>query len=86
MHTADLLDEALAIAIDLGYQLRQEWLGGEGGGACEVHGQRLLFIDLAQSPAELLETVATALENDPQLAQVSMSEPLRRLLVRRKSA
>ena len=56
MHTVELLEQACAIAEQLGYQTRQEWLGGTGGGTCEFGGRKWIFIDLALSVFELHQT------------------------------
>ncbi|MBI1901067.1 MAG: hypothetical protein HYS13_08150 [Planctomycetia bacterium] len=61
MHTVDLLDESLRMARNLGYEVRFEWLGGTAGGACEIHGRRWIFLDLALTPAEHLQLVREAL-------------------------
>ena len=86
MHTVDLLEQALELATSLGYQVRQDWLGGSGGGACQLKGQKWLFIDLASSPLEQLDQVAEALRNDPAVLGLSLSPPLARLLDLRKTA
>ena len=57
MHTVELLAEALNLAGRLGYEVRQEWLGGNGGGTCELKGRKILFLDLALGPADQLEMV-----------------------------
>lgn len=54
MHTVELLEGALRQVQALGYGVRQEWLGGSGGGACSMQGRKWLFLDLAQSPEEHL--------------------------------
>lgn len=61
MHTVDLLEQALALAASLGIRVRQEWLGGSGGGCCEIRGQNWLFIDLALTPVEQFAQVSEAL-------------------------
>ena len=86
MHTVELLDEALELAAQLGYAIRQEWLGGSGGGGCEIKGRKYLFLDLALSPIEQFEQVAEAIRNCPQAADVSVSYNLRRALRLRKAA
>lgn len=68
MHTVDLLEQAIALAESLGYRIRQEWLGGSGGGGCEIRGQRWLFVDLALTPVEQFNQVLEVLQADPQLA------------------
>ena len=60
MHIAAQLEAALEQARQQGFRLRSEWLGG-GGGACEIHGEQWLFLDLALEPNEQLELVLTAL-------------------------
>ena len=53
--------EACAEAGRLGICLRQEWLRGCRGGACEIAGKRWVFIDLSLSPAEQLQQLTEAL-------------------------
>ncbi len=86
MHTVELLEEAVQVAQRLGYRIRQEWLGGTGGGGCEIKGRKCLFLDLALSPGEQLERVVASLEGEAGVASVPMSVPLRRLIRVRKVA
>jgi hypothetical protein len=86
MHTVDLREQALALAKRLGYRIREEWLGGSGGGQCEFAGSRWIFVDLALNAAEQLEQVAEALRSDPAIHSAPLSPTLRRLLGGRKSA
>ena len=86
MHTIELLEECLAAAQRLGYQVRHEWLGGIGGGGCEFAGRRWLFVDLGLSAAEQLEQAATALRGDARLPAERLSLPLARLLAPRRAA
>ncbi len=86
MNTASLLAHALDLAQRLGYQVRQEWLDGNGGGFCELKGRKVLFVDLAQGPAEQFELVLDALRHEPQAIGLPMPHPLRELLTVRKIA
>ena len=86
MNTVELLDAALDLAGRANYQVRQEWLGGNGGGGCMLKGRRILFIDLALGPMEQLEHVLDALRHDAEAAQLPMPHGLRELLAVRKSA
>jgi hypothetical protein len=86
MHTVDLLEQCLDLAVALGYQVRQDWLGGSGGGACQLKGQKWLFVDLAASPLEQLDQAAEALRNDPAVPGRPLSPALARLLDLRKTA
>ena len=54
MHTVELLEEALAVAEQLGFAIRHEWMGGTGG-ACEIAGKLWLFVDLSLTTDEQLE-------------------------------
>jgi hypothetical protein len=76
MHTVELLEEALQTARSLGFTVRQEWLGG-GGGGCEIKGKRWLFVDLSLPAIEQLDQVLSAIR--PYLNEsVSVSKELRR--------
>lgn len=72
----------------LGFQVRMEWLGGSGGGGCEIRGQRWIFIDLACNAEEQLATVLDALnlEASENVLPLPIPRSLRPLLERRKSA
>lgn len=86
MHTVELLEESLRVARQLGYQVRQEWLGGSGGGDCEIKGRRWLFLDLALSPAEQLELVLESLRRHSEAESLPMPPKLRQLVQKRKAA
>lgn len=80
MRTVELLERSLQLAQELGYQVRHEWLGGSGGGACEFGGRKWLFVDLALTVDEQLEQVCGALRNDSAVHVVHVDPSLRRLL------
>ncbi len=80
MHTVELLDQALRTAEQLGYGIRQEWLGGAGGGACRFSGRKWIFVDLALNPVEQLDQVVRAIKDDPQLYGLELSAGMIRLL------
>lgn len=46
----DLLKKKLQ---GLGCEIREDWLGGKDCTVCEVRGKRVVFVDLANPPAEL---------------------------------
>lgn len=86
MHTVELLEQALQVADQLGYSIRHEWLGGAGGGACEIRGKKWLFVDLALNAVEQLEQVAAVLRADPAVYAVELPPAMRRLLGVRQAA
>jgi hypothetical protein len=77
MHTIDLLEEALWLAAQSGWQVRHEWLASSRGGACRLGTKHLLFVDRSLTSAEQLDQVLQALrdqllrdaQNDPFTAQ-----------------
>ena len=83
MHTVELLREAVDAAKRLGYEVRQDWLGGDGGGHCLVRGRKWILLDLAQTAEEQLDVVVEALHDEPGAARVVRSpELMQRLQVR----
>jgi hypothetical protein len=83
MHTVELLQEAMEAAQRLGYEVRQDWLGGNGGGHCLVRGRKWLLLDLAQTADEQLEVLAEALRGEMGAARaVKSTELAERLNVR----
>ncbi|HUT93676.1 MAG TPA: hypothetical protein VMY37_29705 [Thermoguttaceae bacterium] len=86
MHTVELLEAAIALAEQVGYRVRQEWLDGSGGGDCEIRGQKLVFLDLAVGPLDQLELLLDVLRREPAAVSLPMPHPLRELLAVRKSA
>ncbi len=86
MHTVELLELALVLAERWGFSICQEWLGGSGGGSCEIKGRKWIFLDLALSPADQLEQVATALRGDVAFTFAPVPWELQGVLGMRKSA
>jgi hypothetical protein len=86
MHTVELLNHAVDLATRAGYVVREEWLGGSGGGGCEVRGRKLLFLDLALGPAEQFDAVLETLRHDADAQLLPMPHELRDLLAVRRSA
>jgi len=86
MHTVEMLEAALTLAGQIGYRVREEWLDGRGGGGCEIQGQKWIFLDLALSADEQLDTVLDTLRADPAILFATVPEGLRHLLGVQKSA
>ncbi|MEX0678052.1 MAG: hypothetical protein WD063_13305 [Pirellulales bacterium] len=86
MHTVELVDEAVALAIERGFGVRQDWFGGAAAGICEIKGQRWIFIDLALNPREQLEQVLDALREFTDLSRSTLSPQLQALVDMRKAA
>ena len=86
MHTVELLQEALAAARGLGFEIRQDWLGGDGGGHCLVRGRKMVLLDIAQSTGEQLDIVTEALCGEPEAARFVRSRELADRLQSRRVA
>lgn len=86
MHTVELLEQSLAAAQRLGYSIRQEWLGGVGGGACEFGGKKWIFVDLSLNAVEQLAQVTEALQDDPGLALLPLPRAVEATLFRKRAA
>ena len=86
MHTVEMLGHGLDLAARLGYQIREEYLSGNGGGGCELKGKKIFFLDLALDPAEQLDSVINTLRHDANAQQLPMPQQLRELIAVRKSA
>ena len=86
MHTVELLDYLLTVARQLGYQIRREWLDGQGGGCCEFANQRWIFLDLALSVPEQLELLTEVLRGHPAVCRLDLPESVRNQLVRPAAA
>ena len=83
MHKVELLKEAVETARRVGYEVRQDWLGGNGGGHCLVRGRKWLLLDVAQSAEEQLGVVADALRGEPTAEGIVTSiESSKRVQVR----
>lgn len=80
--TLGLFHEALQLARDLGYEVREEPLGDLPGGGCTVNGVTQVLLNLERPPAERLDRLLRALAADARVA----AEPKSRLLESRLQA
>jgi hypothetical protein len=80
MHAANLLAEALELARQLQYSIREEYLDGAGGGHCFFGGKKWLLLDVTQSPEEQLSDVADALRTETGLWGLTVTPTLAQML------
>lgn len=80
--TLGLFHEALQLARDLGYQVREEPLGDLPGGSCTVNGTTHVLLNLERPVAERLDRLLVALAPDARIND----EPRSRLLEARLRA
>ncbi len=71
----------LELACRLGLDVRCENLAGRGGGACQIQGNWVLFVDVSEDLAEQIVQVASALAHwKDQLEQQYILPEIRQLL------
>jgi hypothetical protein len=75
--TVEVLEHLLETARILGYSIRHVWLGGSGGGACEIRGKKWIFIDLSLCETEQLAQIAEGLEHEPAFARTALCVEIR---------
>ena len=80
MHTVELFEHLVDVARHLGYQIRHEYLGGVGGGRCEVGGKKWIFVDLALNSSEQLDQLVEAIQEDPAIHTLRLPERIARLM------
>lgn len=76
--TLGLLEEAMQLARDVGFVVREEPLGDAPGGACTVGGRRQILVNAAHPAAQRLDLLLDVLAAEPAVA----GEPVSRLLAR----
>lgn len=74
MSTIEKIDNLIAIANKLGYEVRYDYFGGTGGGVCEFPGKKILFMDLALTSTEQLEMLQNTLSENPLLSSKQMND------------
>ncbi|TKJ37085.1 MAG: hypothetical protein CEE38_09285 [Planctomycetes bacterium B3_Pla] len=67
MNEQQILEELLALLEANGVTIRNESLGGSGGGLCTIKGRQILFVD-TQAPS--IVTAAVCAEAVPKVADI----------------
>jgi hypothetical protein len=86
MHNVELYEAAKSLADSLGYQIREENLGGIGGGACEVAGRKCIFVDIATSSVEQLDQLVLAISQDPAIHTADLPPSIQQLFSMQRAA
>lgn len=86
MNSLQLLADALDVARQLGFEIREEPLGEGKSGACRIRGRKLLLLDSQLGPRERLERVLDAIRDAVGLEHLSVRPALKHLLARAKPA
>ena len=77
MDLQNRLDQLLSIAQELGWAIRREPLGGEGGGLCIIKGQNVLFVDSLADLETRYDRTLAALAPRPELDQRYLAPEIR---------
>ncbi|MBN1845435.1 MAG: hypothetical protein JW810_07100 [Sedimentisphaerales bacterium] len=80
MNDPALLSALLELAEQVGLEVRQVPLGGEGGGLCRLRGKNILFVDQSAVPAEQVARTAAALAGLDELEDRYLVPQVRREL------
>ena len=83
--TLGLLEEAMQLARDLGYRVREEPLGDLPGGACAVGGNRQILLNAAHPSSQRLDTLLDILASAPGVADQPVSHLLESRLRRHRA-
>lgn len=83
--TLGLLEEAMQLARDAGFAVREEPLGDAPGGACTVGGRRQILVNAAHPAAQRLDVLLDVLAAEPAVADAPVSRLLARQLARRRT-
>jgi hypothetical protein len=86
MHAAALLAEAINLARQLNYHIREEDLEGAGGGHCSFGGKKWLLLDVTQSAREQLADAVDALRSEPTMEIRRLSPQLAAMMPMKAAA
>ena len=79
-HTVELYEVAKSFSESIGYQVREENLGGIGGGSCLVAGKKCLFIDVTLSSVDQLDQIIAVVSQDPAIYVSDIPSELKPLI------
>ena len=77
MQPEKLLKPVIEVAQQLNYQIRYEWLGGEGTRTLRYRDETWLFVDQSDNEAEQCTQITSALATDSRIEQLELSSPVR---------
>ena len=80
MDDQQILDELLSILETGGIQVRDEPMGGSGGGLCKLRGRQVFFLDTQASPVDCALACAEAVERAIDIEQLYIKPQVRRFI------
>ena len=80
MNEQNILEELLALLESNGVTIRNEPLGGSGGGLCTIKGQQIFFVDTQASSAVSAAMCAEALPKVVDIEQIYVKPQVRQFI------
>ena len=80
MNEQNILEELLALLESNGVTIRNEPLGGSGGGFCTIKGQQIFFVDTQASSAVSAAMCAEALPKVVDIEQIYVKPQVRQFI------
>jgi len=80
MNEQSILDELLALLEANGVTVRNEPLGGSGGGLCTIKGQRIFFVDTQATSAVSAAMCAEAVPKVVDVEQIYIKPQIRQFI------
>ncbi len=80
MNEQNILEELLALLETNGVTIRNEPLGGSGGGLCSIKGQHIFFVDTQASSAVSAALCAEAVSKVVNVEQIYVKPQVRQFI------
>lgn len=80
MNEQNILEELLALLEANGVTIRNEPLGGSGGGLCSIKGQHIFFVDTQASSAVSAALCAEAVSKVVNVEQIYVKPQVRQFI------
>ena len=80
MNEQRVLDELLALLEANGVVIRNEPLGGSGGGLCTIKGQRIFLVDTQATTTEMAALCAEAASNLVDIENIYLRPEIREFI------
>jgi len=80
MNEQSILDELVVLLEANGVVIRNEPLGGSGGGLCTINGQRIFFVDIQASSIVSAAMCAEAVSKVVDIEQIFIKPQIRQFI------
>lgn len=80
MNNQQILEELLALLEENNVSVRAEYMGGNGGGLCNVKGKKIFFVDTQASTAESAARCADAILDTIDIEEIFLKPQIRQFI------